>query len=106
MSPIFIAGPFLCGLVACIASAILMCALGINNFGKGLVFHLVVRFGYLVASTVNTGINPSIPCSILHDVISRSYFLIAGAIRSLVLVTIQEDPSCALTSRANRPIRL
>jgi Protein of unknown function (DUF1761) len=42
MTPIFMAGPFLCGLFTCIASAVLIRALGINNFGDGLMFGLIV----------------------------------------------------------------
>ena len=87
--PIFIAGPFLCGLVTCIASALLMRALHIDHYSDGLVYGLVVGTGFLTATTVNTGINPNIPRPILYGVISGSYFLVAGVISSLILVAIR-----------------
>jgi Protein of unknown function (DUF1761) len=88
MTPIFMIGPFVCGLATCIASAILMRALGIDNLRDGLVFGLIVGLGFLGATTVNTGINPNIPRPILYGVISGSYFLVAGVIISLILVAI------------------
>lgn len=89
MTPIFIAGPFLCGLVTCIASAILMRALGISYFADGLVFGLIVGLGLLAATTVNTGINPNIPHPILYGLISGSYFLVTGVISSLILTALR-----------------
>jgi Protein of unknown function (DUF1761) len=89
MTPIFMAGPFLCGLVTCIASAILMQALGVNNIGDGLVFGLIVGLGLLAATTVNTGINPNIPRPILYGLISGSYFLVAGVMISLILTVLR-----------------
>jgi hypothetical protein len=89
MTPIFMVGPFLCGLVTCIASAILMRAFGINNIGDGLVFGFIVGLGLLAATTVNTGINPNIPRPILYGIISGSYFLTAGVISSLILAVLR-----------------
>jgi Protein of unknown function (DUF1761) len=88
MTPIFIAGPFLCGLVTCIASAVLMRALGIDAVGDGLAFGLITGFGFLTATTVNTGINPNIARPVLYGLISGSYFLVAGVIISIILVTM------------------
>jgi Protein of unknown function (DUF1761) len=89
MTPIFMAGPFLCGLVTCIASAILMRALGVHTYSDGLVFGLIVGLGLLATTTVNTGINPNIPRPILYGVISGSYFLVAGMMISLILVALR-----------------
>jgi hypothetical protein len=89
MTPIFMAGPFLCGLVTCIASAILMRALGVHTYSDGLVFGLVVGLGLLATTTVNTGINPNIPRPILYGLISGSYFFVAGMMISLILVALR-----------------
>jgi Protein of unknown function (DUF1761) len=89
MTPIFMVGPFLCGLVTCIASAILMRALGIDNYGNGLMFGLITGLGLLATTTVNTGINPNIPRPILYGVISGSYFLVAGVMISLILTVLR-----------------
>ncbi len=88
MTPIFMAGPFLCELVTCIASAILMRALDIDNYSNGLMFGLITGLGFLATTTVNAGINPNIPRPILYGIISGSYFLAAGVIISLILVAL------------------
>jgi Protein of unknown function (DUF1761) len=89
MTPIFMVGPFLCCLVTCVASAVLMRALGINTVGDGLMFGTIVGLGLLAATTVNTGINPNIPRPILYGVISGSYFLAAGIMISLILTVLR-----------------
>lgn len=89
MTPIFIAGPFVCGLVASIANAVLMRALGIDNLGDGLAYGLIVGIGFLVTTTVNTGINPNMPRPLLYGAVSGSYFLVAGVVSSLLLVLIR-----------------
>jgi hypothetical protein len=89
MTPIFMVGPFLCGLVTCIAVAILIRVLDITNLGDGLVFGLIVGLGLLATTTVNTGINPNIPRPILYGIISGSYFVIAGVLISLILTALR-----------------
>lgn len=89
MTPIFMAGPFVCGLVTSIANAVLMRSLGIGNFGDGLIYGLIVGVGFLVTTTVNTGINPNMPRPLLYGAVSGSYFLAAGVISSLLLVLIR-----------------
>jgi len=89
MTPIFMAGPFVCSLVTSIASAILIQNLGIDNFGDGLVYGLVVGIGFLATTTVNTGINPNMPRPLLYGAISGSYFLVAGVMSSLILVALR-----------------
>jgi hypothetical protein len=89
MTLIFMVGPFLCGFVTCIASAILMQALGVNSIGDGLIFGLIVGLGLLATTTANTGINPNIPRPILYGIISGSYFLVAGVMISLILTILR-----------------
>lgn len=89
MTPIFMAGPFVCGLITSIASAMLMRSLGIDNLGDGLVYGLIVGIGFLVTTTVNTGINPNMPRPLLYGAVSGSYFLVAGVVSSLLLVLIR-----------------
>jgi hypothetical protein len=89
LTPIFIVGPFLWGLLTSIASALLMRALDIDNFGDGLLFGAIVGLGYLAATAVNTGINPNIPRPVLYGVICGSSHLVAGLILSLILVAIR-----------------
>jgi hypothetical protein len=85
MTPIFIAGPFLCGLATCIASAIFMQALGIETMRDGVIFGVIAGLGFLAPTTVNTGINPNIPRPVLYGAISGSYFIVAGVMIGLVI---------------------
>jgi hypothetical protein len=87
-TPIFMAAPFLCGLVTSIACAILLRALGINTYGDGLAFGLITGLGFLATTTVNTGINPNIPRPLLYGLVSGSYFLLAGIMISLILTAL------------------
>jgi len=89
MTPIFIAGPFGCGLITSIAHAILIQNLGIGAFDDALVYGLVVGIGFLVTTTVNTGINPNMPRPLLYGALSGSYFLVAGVMSSLILVALR-----------------
>jgi hypothetical protein len=59
-------GPLVCGTVSTIATAILLRSLKIESLGDGLAFGTLVGFGYLAATTVNTGINPNIPRPLLY----------------------------------------
>lgn len=89
MTPIFMAGPFVCGLVTAIAAAILMRALHIEDFADALLFGLIVGLGFLATTTVNTGINPNMPRPLLYGLVSGSYFLVTGVVVSLILVLIR-----------------
>jgi len=89
MTPIFMAGPFVCGLVTVLASAVLMRALGIDNFGDALVFGIIVGLGLLTTTTVNTGINPNMPRPLLYGLISGAYFFVTGVVISLILVALR-----------------
>ncbi len=55
MSPLFVVGPAVCGLVVAITSAVLIQALGIDAVGDGLLFGAIVGVGYLFADTVDVG---------------------------------------------------
>jgi Protein of unknown function (DUF1761) len=88
-APIFIAGPFVCGLVTTIASAILIQALKIESVADGLIFGAIVGFGYMASTTVNTGINPNIPRPLVYGLVSGSYFFLAGLIVSVILVALK-----------------
>ncbi|MFZ4662041.1 MAG: DUF1761 domain-containing protein [Caldilineaceae bacterium] len=85
---IFIAGPFVCGLVTTIASAILVKALQIESVADGISFGIIVGIGYLAATTVNTAINPNMPRPLFYGLISGSYFFLAGVIVSVILVIL------------------
>lgn len=88
-APIFIIGPAICSLVITIASAILMSALGIDNFGKAIEFAFVIGIGFLVANTINIAINPNIPRPIHYGIISGAYHLVGIIIVCTILVAMK-----------------
>lgn len=85
---IFILGPLVWSFITALTSAIMMAALGIEAIGQALGFGLFVGFGYLAATTVNTGINPNIPNHGSYGLISGAYHLLAGTIIAVVLVLL------------------
>ena len=89
LAPIFFVGPALCILVITLTSAILMNALNIESYKDALMFAVVVGFGYLVANTVNIGINPNIPRPLLYGAISGSYHLVGILMVSIILVSMR-----------------
>ncbi|MDQ0058599.1 DUF1761 domain-containing protein [Paenibacillus harenae] len=88
-APIFIVGPFACGLVTTVAMAILIYAFGIESIVNAIIFGCIVGIGLLASTTVNTAINPNIPRPLLYGLISGSYFLLSGLIISVILVVMK-----------------
>lgn len=87
--PIFIAGPFVCGLITTIASAVLIKALKIETIVDAFVFGTIVGIGYLASTTVNTAINPNMPRPLFYGLISGRYFFLTGLIVSVILVALK-----------------
>lgn len=85
-APILIIGPAVWSLVTAIVTAMLMLALGIDTMGQAIGFGLFIGFGYLAATTINTGINPNIPNPLLYGMVSGSYHLVAGIVIAVILV--------------------
>jgi Protein of unknown function (DUF1761) len=89
LAPIFFVGPALCTFIVTLTSAILMNALNIESYENALMFAVIVGFGYLVANTVNIGINPNIPRPLLYGAISGSYHLVGILMVSIILVSMR-----------------
>lgn len=87
--PLFMYGPFLCGLVSTVTSAVLINALSVQSISEALIFGGLIGIGYLSATTINTGINPNIPRPLFYGLISGSYFLISNVIVWLILVSFK-----------------
>lgn len=88
-APIFIVGPFICGVVTTFTSAIFVQALNIRSVVDALIFGVIVGIGYLASTTVNTGINPNIPRPLFYGLISGSYFLLSNLIVNVILVSLK-----------------
>lgn len=86
--PLFIVGPMVCSLVTIVTSAVLLEALNVTALGDGLVFGVVVGFGYFVATMTNTAINPNMPRPLAYALVSGPYFLLSSVITSLILVAL------------------
>ena len=86
--PIFLAGPFVCGAVTIITTAVLMRALEITTFADALGLGLVVGLGYLVAMTVNIAINPLFPRPLRYAAINAPMFVIGSLMSCAILVAL------------------
>ncbi len=86
---IFVVGPLVCGLVIAATSAWLIQALKIESLDEALTFGAVVGFGYLGATTVNTGINPNIPHPLRYGLLSGGYFFTASLVVSVILAMMR-----------------
>lgn len=88
-APLFIAGPFVCGLITTVTLAILIYALNIESLVDAILFGVIVGIGLLASTTVNTAINPNMPRPLLYGLISGSYFSLSGLIISIILVIMK-----------------
>ncbi|ANY65524.1 hypothetical protein BBD42_02865 [Paenibacillus sp. BIHB 4019] len=88
-APLFIAGPFVCGLATTVTMAILIYAFDIESMVNALIFGGIVGVGLLASTTVNTAINPNMPRPLLYGLISGSYFLLTGLIISVIVVAMK-----------------
>lgn len=86
---IFYVGPAICTFLVVAVSAILMKALGVASYGEALLFGAAIGVGYLVATTVNTAINPVFKRPLLYGLVSGSYHLVGILLVSVILVALQ-----------------
>jgi hypothetical protein len=87
-APIFFIGPMVCSLLITITSALLMHALGIDSYAKGIEFALIVGVGYLFSNTMNIAINPNMPKPIPYGMISGFFHLVGILIVCTILVAM------------------
>jgi hypothetical protein len=88
-APIFFVGPFVCGLIVVIASALLIETLDIRTISTAIEFGLVIGVGYLAATTMNTAINPNFPRPLYYGAISSGYFVLTSIAVSIILVAMR-----------------
>lgn len=86
LTPIFLVGPFLCGLVVAITSAIVMQLLKIDSVQDAATFGALVGLGYLGATAQNVAINPNMPRPLLYAMINVPYFVLSSIATCVVLV--------------------
>ncbi len=85
----FIVGPFVCGFVSIVTSAILLRALGIDSQGGALILGTLVGVGYIGATTANIAINPLFPHPYAYAFFTVPMFLIGSVMSCAILVALR-----------------
>lgn len=84
-SPLFIAGPLVCGLVVSVTNAVLLRSFHVEALSAALGFGALTGVGYVVATVFNVAINPNVPRPLLYGVINAPYFVIANLVSCAIL---------------------
>jgi hypothetical protein len=87
--PIFIAGPFVCGVVLTITNAVLMRSFHVGSLSSALLFGGVTGVGYLASTTFNVAINPNILRPLLYGLINAPFFIVGNLISCSILAAMQ-----------------
>lgn len=88
-APIFIAGPFVCGVVLTVTNAVLLRSFGVTSMGGALTFGAIAGVGYLVSTTANVAINPNIPRPLSYALVSGPFFLVGNLVSCAILTALQ-----------------
>lgn len=83
--PLFLIGPFVCGLVTIAISAVLLRASHAETYGAALSLGMVVGVGYLAAMTVNIAINPLFPRPLAYALVNAPMFVIGSLMSCAIL---------------------
>lgn len=85
-APIFLIGPLVCGAVTSLTTALLLKALGVDDYPRAIVLGAVVGIGYIGATTVNIAINPLFPHPLRYALVNVPMFVIGSVMVSTILV--------------------
>ncbi len=88
-APIFLIGPFACGLVVAITGAVLLPLLHIDSAGAAAALGALVGLGYLGSTALNVAINPNIPRPLLYALVNVPYFFLSSIAIHVVLVWLR-----------------
>lgn len=88
-APIFFIGPFVCGFVMAVTSAVLQPLLHIDTASAAVVFGALLGLGYLGATATNVAINPNMPRPLLYALVNVPYFALSSIAMQLVLVALR-----------------
>lgn len=81
-------GPFVCGAVTIVTSAILLHALDITSYGAALELGLLIGLGYLVPMTLNIAINPPFSRPFFYTLLNAPYFILGGLLSCTILTAL------------------
>ena len=88
-APIFLIGPFACGLVVAITGAVLLPLLHIDSAGGAAALGALVGLGYLGSTALNVAINPNMPRPLLYALVNVPYFFLSSIVIHTVLVWLR-----------------
>lgn len=86
--PLFLAGPFLCGAVTVVTTAVLLHALGITTYGDALPLGALVGVGYFVPMTITIAINPLFPRPLYYALLNAPFFIAGSLMSCAILVAL------------------
>jgi hypothetical protein len=85
-APSFLIGPFLCGTVNIVTTALLLRALRIATYADALVLGSIVGVSYLAA--VNIAINPLFPQPFRYSLVVAPMFVVGRLMTSVALIAM------------------
>ena len=86
--PLFLAGPFACGAIIVVTTAILLRTLGFATYGDALALGALVGIGYLAPMTVNIAINPLFPRPFYYALLNAPFFIVGSLMSCAILVAL------------------
>jgi hypothetical protein len=86
--PLSLIGPFVCGAVTIVTSAMLLRALNITGYGAALELGLLIGLGYFVPMTLNIAINPLFPRPFFYTLLNAPYFILGSMLSCVILVAL------------------
>lgn len=81
-------GPFVCGAITIVTSAILLRALNVTSYGDAIKFGLLIGIGYLVPMTLNIAINPLFPRPFFYTLLNAPYFIVGSVLSCTILAPL------------------
>lgn len=84
LSPLSIAGPFLCNLVMIVATAILLQMTGTEEIAQAIALGLLVAIGYLLPMCMMIAINPNFPKPFYYTALNAPQLLVSGVMFAII----------------------
>lgn len=84
----YLLGPFVCSLASALTTATLMRMLPIGGLADAALLGALVGAGYVVATSVNTAINPNMPHPFMYGLVCAPYFLVNSIVGAMLIAAI------------------
>ncbi|TCM07433.1 uncharacterized protein DUF1761 [Sphingomonas sp. PP-CC-3G-468] len=86
--PLLLIGPFVCSFITIAASAILLHALHISDYGSALAVGTLVGVGYLVPMTLTIAINPLFPRPFFYTLLNAPFFVCGSLLACTIILAL------------------